>query len=378
MYPRKQKAELQKVAVVGGEPITEELAIGLRQVVFGTPVTTPRSEWLRTGLVFREAEQDLGFGLKAARNGTRGLLSVVQAHVLKDLLFHKDCGPSPDLLLKPCRARQLEALWTALSDILWRVGEKAHCRVCLPQEEALVPHSHKYFQDGLTEKLHIFEFTNYEDLFVFIKRYTFLFAEENGPGTLLLLYCAVLTRGCGKVKLDLGSDKAFLVTAAEEGSQCVVTLLLTGRATPYLHNGVVYVGDEDHYALPQFGVLARSEVGFLLWEEDQDGKMDEARQPGSRLKTPSVPVWVCCCLGHYGVLFNTNSELLRNYQAERRFDLYYYTCGGNMSVLSVDTRCSADTREARDDMGMPSLEKLIHTKWQGARVHWSSGLAPAV
>lgn len=33
----------------------------------------------------------------------------------------------------------------------------------------------------------------------------------------------------------------------EEGSLNIVTLLLTGRATPYLHNGVIYVGDEDHY-----------------------------------------------------------------------------------------------------------------------------------
>lgn len=33
----------------------------------------------------------------------------------------------------------------------------------------------------------------------------------------------------------------------EEGSLNIVTLMLTGRATPYLHNGVVYVGDEDHY-----------------------------------------------------------------------------------------------------------------------------------
>lgn len=41
----------------------------------------------------------------------------------------------------------------------------------------------------------------------------------------------------------------------EEGSLNIVTLLLSGRATPYLHNGVVYVGDEDHYALPQFGKL---------------------------------------------------------------------------------------------------------------------------
>ncbi|KAJ8871092.1 hypothetical protein PR048_027396 [Dryococelus australis] len=334
---------------------------GLRQVVFGTPVTTPRSEWLRTGLVFREPDQDLAFGLKAARNGTRGLLSVVQAHILKHLLFQKDCPASPDMyvqsvghgqqgevgggmcsvecacrLLKPSRSRQLEALWTSLSDILWRVGEKSCSKVCLPQDEPHVPHSHKYFQDGLTEKLHIFEFANYDDLLIFIKRYIFLFVEENGPGTLLLLYCAVLTRGCGKVKLDLGNDKCFLVTAAEEGSQCVVTLLLTGRATPYLHNGVVYVGDEDHYALPQFGVLARSEVGFLLWEEGNDGKMDESRQPGSRLKTPSMPVWVCCCLGHYGVLFNTNSELLRNYQAERRC-AYQPPLSGRLPLLLTST-----------------------------------------
>lgn len=78
----------------------------------------------------------------------------------------------------------------------------------------------------------------------------------------------------------------------EEGSLNIVTLLLSGRATPYLHNGVrqmlyettkiafhlqkhfyfilfrskvVYVGDEDHYAVPQFGILCRSRVGLLIW-----------------------------------------------------------------------------------------------------------------
>lgn len=50
-----------------------------------------------------------------------------------------------------------------------------------------------------------------------------------------------------KVRSDMEDDKSYLVTSAEEGSNCIVTLLLTGRATPYLHNGVVYVGDEDHY-----------------------------------------------------------------------------------------------------------------------------------
>lgn len=40
---------------------------------------------------------------------------------------------------------------------------------------------------------------------------------------------------------------AHLMGPSEEGSLNIVTLLLTGRATPYLHNGVIYVGDEDHY-----------------------------------------------------------------------------------------------------------------------------------
>lgn len=56
----------------------------------------------------------------------------------------------------------------------------------------------------------------------------------------------------------------------EEGSLNIVTLLLTGRATPYLHNGVVYVGDEDHYALPQFGILSRAAVGLLVLGTDAE------------------------------------------------------------------------------------------------------------
>lgn len=65
--------------------------------------------------------------------------------------------------------------------------------------------------------------------------------------------------------------------------------------------------------------MCRSDVGFLLYDETSDSKaIEECKQPGSRLKTPSLPVWVANCAGHYGVLFNTNSELLRNYHAERR------------------------------------------------------------
>ena len=61
--------------------------------------------------------------------------------------------------------------------------------------------------------------------------------------------------------------------------------------------------------------MVRSEIGFLV--HDVEGPATKV--PGSRLKTPSLPIWLTLCLGHYGVLFNTNRELLRNYHAERRY-----------------------------------------------------------
>ncbi|XP_054271596.1 inactive ubiquitin carboxyl-terminal hydrolase MINDY-4B-like [Macrosteles quadrilineatus] len=373
MYARNQQRSSGRVAVVGGEPINEEMAVALRTVVFGTAVAPPRGEWLRTGFSFREPDKELAYGLKGSRNSTRGLLSAVQAEIIKILLFEKriENANSVEMFLKPNRSRQLEALIKAMSDILWRVGEKTKAIICLPQDTALVPHSVNFFQDTLTEKLHLFEITNLEDLQIFLKRYIHFFLEETGPGALLLLYSAVATRGTSNCQKDMEVEKAYLVTGAEEGSMCIVTLLLTGRATPYLHNGVVYVGDEEHYAVPQYGILSRSEIGFLFYEEGV-----EERMPGSRLKTPSLPIWVVCSQGHFGVMFNTNRELLRNYHAERRFELHYYTCGGSQCQMTVDTRQEEPQvnhhteQEQAAINSFSNIEKLIHTKWQDARIQW--------
>lgn len=71
----------------------------------------------------------------------------------------------------------------------------------------------------------------------------------------------------------------------------IVTLLLTGRATPYIHNGVINVGDENSYvskmtlcihlcsfpislqAVPQYGVLSRCSIGLMLWESENSGQV---------------------------------------------------------------------------------------------------------
>lgn len=45
---------------------------------------------------------------------------------------------------------------------------------------------------------------------------------------------------------------------------------------------------------------------------------------GCFLKTPRFPVWVVCSESHFSVLFGLQPELLRDWRAERLFDLYYY------------------------------------------------------
>ena len=64
------------------------------------------------------------------------------------------------------------------------------------------------------------------------------------------------------------------------------------------------------------GMEVRNEIGFLLWETDEETTADF--NLGSRLKTPILPIWITLCNGMFGVLFNPNKELMRSYHAENR------------------------------------------------------------
>lgn len=56
-------------------------------------------------------------------------------------------------MLKPNELQQTEALLAAMSEILWNIGEKTKVIVVLPGDAPLIPHSHTYFQDSVTEKV---------------------------------------------------------------------------------------------------------------------------------------------------------------------------------------------------------------------------------
>lgn len=75
-------------------------------------------------------------------------------------------------------------------------------------------------------------------------------------------------------------------------------------------------------------------------------------------------------------MFNSNRELLRNYHAEKRFELHYYTLAGNYMVMTVDNRTQTDTDTpssnvatvSRDDGTTSIITRLIHTKWADAKI----------
>ncbi|XP_042873507.1 inactive ubiquitin carboxyl-terminal hydrolase MINDY-4B-like, partial [Penaeus japonicus] len=423
LYPTNSKTCLQEITVVGGIPITTEKA----KVKFGghgyggyfdsadsdsdicdghmntisLMVGPVESDWINQSFSFQSYDTPMGYGLRVTKNVTKGLVMCMQGFILKHLLFAKTKGKStvePKTLLKASMRAQEDSLVDALTDILWQVGEKTSATLCLSQEIAYARDDESYQCDGCTEKIHMFEFNKQEDLRFTVKRHLFEFMSNNRCGYMLFIYSLIMTRGFKRVMEDMVDVKESLLQPNGHIHPILASLILTGRATPYLHNGIIYEGTEDtmnyknlaytpsvptinHHlqkcsfdllqSKPKTGVLKRAEVGHLVWQRSENKWPVNV---GSRLKTPTLPIWVVRSDDSYGVLFNPNRELLRDYHAENRFDLYYYSSANNQNkstIVTIDTRNSS----ANDEYSTPVLENIIHTKWSDAEVTWN-GCSP--
>ena len=56
-------------------------------MLWGGPNIVPGPEWTITGIIFNEPEKLHAFGLKALKGATKGFQLVLQAYLLKHLLF---------------------------------------------------------------------------------------------------------------------------------------------------------------------------------------------------------------------------------------------------------------------------------------------------
>jgi len=137
--------------------------------------------------------------------------------------------------------------------------------------------------------------------------------------------------------------------------------------------------DEDETGEERWGMVGRNDVGFLVYEFTD--LKTAALNIGSRLKTPSLPIWVTKCNDQVGVLFNPNRELMRSHHAENRFPLYYYADAEFKKEERKETQLIIDTRtktlinnpqnqDDYDEMKEPPLQSAIKTKWADASIDW--------
>jgi hypothetical protein len=95
----------------------------------------------------------------------------------------------------------------------------------------------------------------------------------------------------------------------------MVNLLIHGRAVSNVFNDSMLLDEK----LELRGPNKRNEIGLLSLFEHY-----KSCEVGSYYKTPKYPVWVVCSESHFSVVFALRLDVINDWKAESRFDLYYY------------------------------------------------------
>ncbi|XP_021350421.1 inactive ubiquitin carboxyl-terminal hydrolase MINDY-4B-like isoform X2 [Mizuhopecten yessoensis] len=372
--------------LIGGTPITVETAVSLKHMIFGSWASQVHffsTEWRKSTIDFYDISGPFSFGLQTLKCGSRGLVLAIQAYLLKSLIFDRQFASIALIrsALQPNDFERRRALISAMCQILWLVGDNRRCCVCLQQVDRCYANDYRCRDDGITEKILLFEFKKYQDLEMFMKRHWTEFQREGNNGCIMFLYSIILSRTPGKIYEDLQMDEddrqRKLLTDNEACSTAFLNLLMTGMATPYLHNNnQIYSEEAKVLAKPRRGIQSRSTIGFLYFDKTEPQK--DRTEVGSMLKTPKLPIWLTSTNGQIGLLFSNKIELVSDWRVENRFSLQYYTglSAHKPCTLEIETRNGRTIRgqtlltRRKEDDRIPSLEQGIMTKWYGAAIKW--------
>lgn len=336
--------------------------IALRKLMFGSQDGTFNTEWRMQHFAFSDIK-DLQYGLVQFKGGPCGVVAVVQAYVLKYLLFEQKPTKDP---LEPTQLQRETALVNALTDILWTAGGGKHCVVALPSARAAaMPYTYK--PDKITEKVSMYTCNSREIALQYITRNVAYYFSEGSNSCIYFTYSVVLSHGIDRIKSEIDESNGKLIGNFNYCTQELVNLMLTGVACSNVFDGIQTLGDGKD-SLTLRGVNARANIGFLsLFEHYQSCVV------GTHLKTPKYPIWVVCSESHFTVLFSTNRDLLNDWRLQRKFDLYFYDELANQQHpyhLSIDTESSFDA-SAHHIMVSP-IEFCIRTRWPNAVISWNS------
>lgn len=355
--------------LIDARPITLQTAINLKTLIFGSATQCFNDEWRYQSLVFCDLPK-LQYGIVQKKGGPCGVLAAIQACVLQELLFG-DCKIPLKRFGDPTHEERSQALATALAKIFWRAGENKTAVVTIGSGKAVFQGgAPKYRADDLTETLMLNHFKSYDDLLGFLKQNVHHFMTDGTGGVILTLYSVIFSRYIDQVREDMDEPTGKLMGAHGYCTQDMVNLYLTGKANSNVFNDKIELdsGTGSDVTILK-GVTGRSNIGLLSLFEHY-----KSCQVGTYLKTPKYPIWVVCSESHFSVLFSIKKELISDWKAERRFDLYYYDGLARQQEeikLTIDTvDMGFKTPSSEEDL-VPPLEHCIRTKWSGANVDWN-------
>ncbi|XP_038049893.1 inactive ubiquitin carboxyl-terminal hydrolase MINDY-4B-like isoform X2 [Patiria miniata] len=375
-----------------GRPLDYQTALELKQVLFGTRMFSFDEEWKRSCFQWQSIKGAFSYGLYCPRDKARGVIMAIQVHIVRHLLFDKaqhegvhylrdetdSLDVSSAFRLKPEDEERKQAFLLALVDILWAAGDNKKATVVLQdRKKPGLLHSEEKKLQFFAQSLHASEFTDKEDMRVFLRNHLELLMYHEGGGVLMFLFSIILSRTLPKLREDLQDE--YLFTDRNQCCVALIMLVLTGRATSNLFNGKK-VYDKAGEALPKplIGMSHRADCGFLVVDRSKI-KEEEKIEVGSMLKTPRVPVWLTFLNGRYSMLFCTNIRLTSDWRAEHRFLLHYYNGQPDQTdeaVLTIDTKTTApqSMSESFEERQPPLLEECIHTRWPDACIDWNGAL----
>ncbi|KAL9961433.1 hypothetical protein ACROYT_G030371 [Oculina patagonica] len=350
---------------VQSKPVSLEIAMGLKNLIFGTATTSFTPEWRNQSFSFCDLYQ-LEYGIVQLKGGPCGVLAAVQGFVLKHLLFGGKKGDTKKKL-QPSSRERTKALTSALSEILWRAGDNKEAIVALPTGGSNFFGAGRYKPDQLTEALVLYTFKSSESLHSFLSQNITQFESDKSSGCILLLYSVILSRSIQTVISDMDEPTNTLMGAHGYCTQEMVNLVVTGKAVSNTFDNTMEIDTGGAKKNVFKGLEKQSDIGLLSLFEHY-----KSCEVGVNFKTPKYPIWVICSESHFSVLFSVDRNLLDDWKLEKKFDLYYYD---GLARQDEEIRLTVDTtRECpdyKDTDLVPPLEHCIRTRWKNAVIDWN-------
>ena len=319
------------------------------------------------------------FGLLQSQGGPCGVLAAIQAFLIKTLLFRGEGdarkGISKEMWTK-IGADKLDndarecALMESLTHIVrsCRSNESAQNMKLVTLTDESVP----WTPASAPGSLRVLTFTTTKEYQEALLRCAK--AYHGKSGVILFVFSVVLTRGIDEMRADM--DEPMQLTATHgHCTQELLNLMLTGRATSQVFDGIKPVGETG---LVLRGVEKRPIVGLLSYLEAM-----RYLEVGTLYKNPSAPIFVIGSTGHFTVLFCLDVELVaqsmeeRVYKAIRRafasFDTHdngFIPVGDLDKFLDATTKMasSSENEDSRDEDPVASFVCALNTPTQRAKL----------